>query len=76
MLLRIEKQLLSIQAGDPKPLSATPDTKDAADYPMRQLMEFNPEAKTNLLPLMRAATNNPPSPQAAPRGADPAGPGR
>ena len=36
----------------------SPDTKDAADYPMKQLMELNPEAKTNLLPLMSVMTNN------------------
>jgi len=76
VLLRIEKQLLAMQAGDRKPLPATPDTKDAAEYPMRQLMEFNPEAKTNLLPVIRAMTNAVPPAQRVPRGVDSAGQAR
>ncbi len=46
VLLRVESQLHSIQNGDTKPLPPTPDTKDAAEYPIKQVMELNHEANT------------------------------
>jgi hypothetical protein len=51
VLLRIESQLDRMRNGDPTPLPPTADTNDAADYPMKQLMELSPDAKTNILPL-------------------------
>jgi hypothetical protein len=59
VLSRIERQLHSMQGGDPEPLPATPDTKGAADYPMNQLMEFNLEAKKAVMSLIKAMTNSP-----------------
>ena len=57
VLVRIASQLHSMRKGDPTPLPPTPDTKDAVEYPIKQLMELNPETKTNLLPLIGTMTN-------------------
>lgn len=42
VLARIDSQLQRIQSGDLRPLPPTPDTKDAAEYPVKRLMELNP----------------------------------
>jgi hypothetical protein len=44
VLLRIEIQLHSMQMGDLMPLPPTPDSKDATEYPLKRLIEVNPEA--------------------------------
>jgi len=60
VLVRIERQLHSLQGGELSPLAPTPDARDASNYRMREVMELNPGARSNLPPLIEARTNNPP----------------